>query len=71
MTFVGVPLHAYCPTCGKKVTASTILGGDDLKRALSSNLDVEVMHIANIDHRWKLNEQDKRNLIKFMAEQSG
>ena len=52
----------YCPHCESRITANTILGGNDLKLALASGADVEVMHFTGIDHRWKLNNQEKENL---------
>jgi hypothetical protein len=58
---------ALCPHCGKKVTAHTMLNGDDLRDALGSGSDVEVMHTAPPDHRWNLSGDDKENLRNQIA----
>jgi hypothetical protein len=61
--------HAYCPYCETKVGAVTLLGGDELKAALISDADIEVMHLSNNgDHQWKLIKQEKKNLRKTVSE---
>lgn len=64
---------AYCPFCESKVTAYTILEGDELKRALEANATIEVMHVATIssggevadgDHGWNLIGHESDNLLK-------
>jgi hypothetical protein len=55
-------LLAYCPHCESRITANTVLGGDDLELAMASSANVEVMHFTGIDHRWKLSNQEKDNL---------
>jgi hypothetical protein len=61
--------EAYCPYCEKTVTAMTVLGGDELKRALDGDAVVEAIHLpdAKPDHRWNLIEQEKRNLRKALG----
>jgi len=58
--------QAYCPECRKTVTAMPMLGGEQLRRALSSKQEVKVMHTvtapARMDHYWNLSDQEKRNL---------
>ena len=44
MEFHRTELQAYCPYCKKTVSAYTRLRGDELKRALESDGDIEVMH---------------------------
>jgi len=61
---------AYCFRCEKKVTAHTMLDGNDLLSALRGDTDVEVIHVSNDrgDHRWKLNAQEKTNLLNHLKE---
>jgi hypothetical protein len=59
----------YCFECGKTVTVTTLLGGDELHKALGSDADIEVMHTAETgDHCWKLNRYERENLRKTQAE---
>lgn len=60
--------QSYCFACGKKVTVMTILDGKELKSALGSDAEVEVMHTTDGDHRWKLNRYEKEKLRKRIAE---
>jgi len=59
---------AYCFRCEKKVTAHTMLDGNDLLSALRGDSGVEVIHVSNDsgDHRWKLNAQEKTNLLNHL-----
>jgi hypothetical protein len=61
--------QAYCFACGKKVTAMTLLDGEDLALALENNTDIEVVHLTENDgdHRWKLNNQEKENIRNAKA----
>ena len=54
---------ARCPECGGPVTTVTVLGGAELHPALENDEEVEVACFP-LEHRWKLNEQDKANLRK-------
>jgi len=59
---------AYCPHCEKKVTASTVLAGSNLKAALDSNGEVGVVHLADGgDHQWNLVSNEKENLRNQIA----
>jgi hypothetical protein len=51
---------AYCFRCEKKVTAHTLLDSAKLLIALGNEFDVEV------DHRWKLNRQEKATLLNHI-----
>lgn len=55
---------AECPHCKAKVTATTMLAGDELKQAIANNREIEVMHTHAVegDHRWKISDQDKKHL---------
>jgi hypothetical protein len=57
---------AYCFRCEKKVTAHTMLDGNDLLSALRGDTDVEVIHVSDDsgDHRWNLNRGEKDHLLK-------
>ena len=57
---------ANCPECRRKVTVVTVLGGENLDRALETDGDVEVVCFL-YEHRWKLNRTDKKNLRKHLA----
>jgi hypothetical protein len=58
---------AYCFACERKVTAHTLLSADDVLAALNTGDDVEVMHVSdNGDHRWRLNWQEKGNLLQLL-----
>jgi hypothetical protein len=35
-----------CPTCNKKVTATTLRAGTDLTSALTANVPIKVMHLT-------------------------
>jgi hypothetical protein len=59
--------QAYCPYCESKVTAYTALAGNELRLALDSKGDIQVMHTTNVDHQWKLNNQEKENLRNKIA----
>lgn len=50
-----MPFQAYCPHCKKKVTTHPILAGKELKAALDSNSDIQVMHTSDAGvHHWTL-----------------
>ncbi len=57
----------YCRFCDCKVTAYTLLGGDELKSALESNGEIQVGHVANVDHQWKLIKSERENLRNQLA----
>ena len=59
-------LLALCPECRRKVTVATVLGGENLDRALETDGDVEVVCFL-YEHRWKLRRADKENLRKHLA----
>jgi hypothetical protein len=58
--------EAYCPECEKTVTASPMLNPDAFWMALKSDADVEAMHVpgGKPDHRWKLNQYERKNLLR-------
>ena len=61
-------LQAYCPDCKKTVTAHTLLANSELKRALDTNADVELMHpTPNGDHRWLAAGAARDNLRNAIA----
>ncbi len=62
MTFL-----AYCPQCKKTVSALALLTNDELRRALDNDAEIAVMHTANVDHKWNLSTQEKKNLRKAIA----
>jgi hypothetical protein len=48
-----------------------MLENSELKTALDSNADIEVMHITAVgDHIWSLNNQEKENLRNTIAKRS-
>ena len=59
-------LLADCPECRRKVTVVTVLGGENLDRALEADGDVEVVCFL-YEHRWKLKRADKENLRNHLA----
>jgi len=68
---MAISLRAYCPGCKKIVTALPLLENSELKPALDSNADIEVMHITAVgDHIWSLNNQEKENLRNTIAKRS-
>jgi hypothetical protein len=61
-------LQAYCFQCEKKVTAFSGLPEDEFWLAVDRNFDIEVVHAADDgDHRWRLNDAQKKNLRKERA----
>jgi hypothetical protein len=55
--------QAYCPYCETKVSALTLLDGDDFGGRLK-----KVMHVsADGDHPWELNNHEKENLRNMKA----
>jgi len=53
------------------VTALPLLENSELKPALDSNSDIQVMHITAVgDHIWSLNNQEKENLRNTIAKRS-
>jgi hypothetical protein len=68
---MAISLRAYCPGYKKIVTALPLLENSELKPALDSNADIEVMHITAVgDHIWNLNNQEKENLRKIIGKRS-
>ena len=59
--------QAYCPYCESKVTVYTYLDGSALKLALDSDEGIRVMHTADIDHQWNLNNHERKNLRDSIA----
>lgn len=58
---------AHCFICEKKVTVHTFLRVDRLLSALSNDNNIEVMHTAEKgDHRWRLNKEEKLNLLNHI-----
>jgi hypothetical protein len=62
---------AYCYICEKKVNASLKRKGEtertpeEIKLALTDGADVWVGHPGNPgDHEWKLNREEKQNLLR-------
>ena len=59
-------VQAYCPECEKTVSAQTLLDGEGLKRGLSRNQEINVIHAVTfperIDHCWTLSDLEKRTL---------
>jgi len=66
-------LQALCPECRQPVAAMTMLSGDRLQNALSSKLQIRVMHTTptRLDHYWSLSDQDKKNLAKLIGAPDG
>jgi hypothetical protein len=61
--------QAECPICQQKVTASPVIGGDNLMNALRNDQDVRLVHpAANGDHQWSLDATDKKNLLKHIEQ---
>jgi hypothetical protein len=59
----------HCPFCSENVSATTILGREELGEAISREADVRVIHMAAVgDHQWSLNPGQKDGLRKRMAE---
>ena len=64
--------QAYCSACGITVSASTILGGDELKQALANNVKIRVMHTVALadgtrkDHLWELGSAETDNLRQYL-----
>jgi hypothetical protein len=56
--------QAYCPYCQKKVTATTLLGGNELRHALDCDAVIEILHLPDgrPDHKWNLIDQERNNL---------
>ena len=65
--------QAFCRLCQSRVSAATMLTGDDLRRALECDDEVRVMHVfvdeddSSADHIWRLSSQDKENLGKYLG----
>ena len=59
----------HCPICNKTVSAATILGRTELADALAHDVDVRVVHMADVgDHQWSLNSGQKESLRKRLTE---
>ena len=60
--------RAYCFKCEKSVTVFPILGEDELRLALFTDAEIEVMHLSDEgDHRWKLNRHQKEHLRNLVS----
>jgi hypothetical protein len=64
----------YCPYCEKTVSTHTLLAGNDLKLALNSEAQIELIHTPEVvekppagDHRWYLNNNGKEKLRNQVA----
>lgn len=70
-------VQAFCNICQRRVSADTILTDDDLRRVLSGDEDVRVMHVfvdedgSSADHIWILSIQEKENLSKYLRCREG
>jgi hypothetical protein len=54
--------RSYCPHCKHRVIAYTVLTGNELKLALASNLDIEIIHTAEMGHQWRRYTSTRREL---------
>jgi hypothetical protein len=61
----------HCPTCNKKVTATTLLGGSDLTSALTSDAPIKVIHLTEDqgDHIWTIGIEERKNLANVVAKE--
>jgi hypothetical protein len=65
---------AFCPECGTKVSAHTLVNDNDLL-ALDSGAEVRIGHVAvnsadvsrSEDHIWILGDTEKENLRRWLA----
>ena len=69
--------QAFCNICESKVSADTTLSDDALRRALDLDEDISVMHVfvdqddSSADHIWRLNSQERDNLLKYLSSGRG
>jgi hypothetical protein len=60
--------QAYCPHCEQTVSTHTMLAGSELKFALDSKKDIQVIHTSDAgDHQWNLIDGEKENLCRQLA----
>ena len=57
-------MMALCPVCKRRLTVLPVLSEKELWKAVDNDQEIEVMHPSeNGDHRWKLTDRDKQNLL--------
>jgi hypothetical protein len=55
---------AFCPACKRRLTVFPVLSEKEFWQAVDNDQEIEVMHLSeNGDHRWKLTNRDKQNLL--------
>ena len=59
--------QVYCSHCTIRVTASTMLMGNELHLALHSDVDIAVVHATDVEHQWKLLNREKMTLRDRIA----
>jgi rubredoxin len=65
--FNKVKFQAYCPDCGIRVSAYTMLTGNELQLTLHSEADIAVIHGTNVVHQWMLKNREKITLRDRIA----
>jgi hypothetical protein len=66
-----MPFQAYCSECKESVTAFPVLGGAEVQQALSTDEEIEVMHLSGGgDHQWKLKKDEKERLLNYLTRRS-
>lgn len=61
-------MMAFCPTRKRRLTVLHVLSENEFWQTVDNGQEIEVMHLSESgDHRWKLTERDKRNLLNARA----
>jgi hypothetical protein len=61
-------MMALCPVCKRRLTVLPVLSEKKFWRALDNDEEIEVMHLSESgDHRWKLTDRDKQNVLNAKA----
>jgi len=59
VTRIAEIFNIYCPLCETDVSAATMLGDAELDRALQNDEDIYAIHMADSDHKWRLNQEQE------------
>jgi hypothetical protein len=66
-----MPFQAHCFKCEKSVTAFPVLGGVELQQALSTDAEIEVVHLSDGgSHQWKPKKDEKERLLNYLTRRS-
>ena len=66
-----MPFLSYCGECQESVTAFPVLDGVELQQKLSTDAEIEVMHVSDVGgHKWMLSKHEKEHLRNYLTRRS-